>query len=231
MHLIIIKLLLIFLVTLLLASCTTLYQPNSLNIPLLEKKNEGSLIVSTGTNLFEIQSAYAITDNYAIMFNYSKADNGGELSFKQSFGEFAVGYFAPLNNINVVETYLGGGYGKSSNLDKWDLPDNSETTFKSSSTFFRLFAQGNFGVKTDNVELGVAVRASYLHLSELKIQEYSSDISIDGFFIAPVLFLRIGLPPLKLNAQLGFSYSANYPNASFYQPIIMSVGLAMRIGQ
>ena len=70
MHLIIKKLVLTFSVALLSASCTTIYQPNSLNVPLLGKKHEGSLIVSTGSNLFEIQSAFAITNNYAIMFNY-----------------------------------------------------------------------------------------------------------------------------------------------------------------
>lgn len=229
MHLILKKLLLPSLMILLLASCSAIYQPNSLNIPLLGKKSEGTLIISTGSNSFEVQSAYAITDNFAIMFNYSKEKNNEDEKFTQDLGEFAVGFFNQKKT-NVTEVYLGAGYGESSSLGSLLFNHIIDTTFAMSSTFYRLFIQTNLGIKGKIIETGVAVRASFLHFTEMKIDEFTEDVSIDSYFITPALFLRIGGPPFKFIAQIGYSISLRNSSDFLYEPFVMSIGMVLRIG-
>lgn len=185
------KQLLLFFALSILTSCSSIYQPNSLNIPLLHKKNEGTLSVSTGSNTFEIQSAYAVTDNYSIMLNYSKANNNDDDQFKQDLGEFAVGYYNQLTESNITEIYLGGGFGKSSSTGNIVIENIIDTSTQTSSKFFRLFIQTNFGITGKIIESGIAVRASYLHFTELKIDEFRKDVSLESYFVTPLSFLEL----------------------------------------
>ncbi len=229
MYLFIKKLFLPFLLVLL-ASCSAIYQPNSLNIPILGKKSEGTLIVGTGSNTFEVQSAYAITDNYAIMLNYSKTNNNDRKKFKQNLGEFAVGYFNLFNKTKVVEIYLGGGYGESSSLGSSIFMHIVDTTLQTNSAFYRFFIQTNYGIKGKVVEAGIALRASFLHFKEIKINGLSGNKLNDNFLVAPALFLRIGGPVIKLKAQISFSSLLSSSNLFLYEPLIISVGIVLRIG-
>ncbi len=223
------KLLFLLIMLLLFTSCTSLYQPNSLNIPLLQEKGEGTLIVSTGSNIFEVQSAYAITDNYAIMLNYSKANNNDDEQFKQDLGEFAVGYFNKFNESNVTELYFGGGFGKSSSNGFFVLEKIIDTSIKTSSKFYRLFLQTNFGITGKVIESGIALRASYLHFTELEIEDHKNDVSIDSYFVTPAFFFRIGGPIVKFNAQMGYSVMLPNSNTFLFDPVVMSFGLLLRL--
>lgn len=124
---------------------------------------------------------------------------------------------------------MGGGFGKSSSTGNIVIENIIDTSTKTSSKFFRLFIQTNFGITGKIIESGIAVRASYLHFTELKIDEYRKDVSLESYFVTPAFFFRIGGPLVKFNAQMG--YSVLLPNSSIFlfDPVVMSFGLLIRL--
>jgi hypothetical protein len=99
------------------------YSPPTQNIPLLEKKNDVELSAFYGGSInffkekgnynrgFDIQSAWAITNHFAVMINENARweKNGGNdsffpadsslLSYKRNFTEFGLGYLLHMEKI------------------------------------------------------------------------------------------------------------------------------------
>ena len=174
--------------SLLLMSCASVYIPPTANIPLLDKKNEVQLEVGSSTNSLYLSSAYAITDNWALMaagnvsfYNFSNRYDlfdefknnfsGGYLGpreknydFAHWYSEFGFGRIDILKRQLKLEIFAGGGYGTS--LGK---PFNTDKTkYICSNEYFSVFTQANIGRKhmfKDNLFFGYggALRLSYSH--------------------------------------------------------------------
>ena len=101
--------LIIFAVAIAFASCSPkYYTPNTQNVPLISEKGETNLTLAGNGNQVEFQGAYGVGNNIAIQANGgifipADLDNGNGGSGK--FVEFGVGYFIPVTESLVFETY------------------------------------------------------------------------------------------------------------------------------
>lgn len=202
------------------------YSPNTQNVPLLEKKGETNLTLSGNGNQVEFQGAYALTDGLGIMANGGlfipkDLDNGNGGS--GNFGEIGIGYFTPLENNLVFETYGLLGMGSVENHLPGSLEENSTLSGDIRADIIRVGIQPNIGYKSGNFAVALSSRFSMLSYASI-----DGDLVFDGenqvdylnanssnFLIEPALTLRGGLDKIKLQLQVG--YSLNASNTDFRQ--------------
>lgn len=132
----------VFLVLLCIYSCYTpryVYSPSAHNVPVLTKKGDSKLSANYSSNLsfgrmpgnglknnygYDLQGAYAITENIAIQSSYYSRHEKNEGSFSNNrdssiirydrhLYEFGVGYFRHLDTGHLIFQVFGGvGFGK-----------------------------------------------------------------------------------------------------------------------
>ena len=216
-------------------SCAPLYIPNNVNAPLLSKKGEAAIGINYGMSGLNVHSSYAPINNFAVMLNYaylsSTAKSNGyddEYLRKQRFGEIALGYFSEIGENGVAEIYIGGGMGKASSID--DFLSIASTKIYADGTYYRLFVQPNFGFKYRAFEGGFALRGCYLNFTKVKYENYDLDVSTSNYFVEPVVFLRMGGPLIKFQAQFGFSRKVDIEDFVTYDPFIFGLGISLRLG-
>jgi hypothetical protein len=195
---------------LLLSSCGSVYYaPNTQNVTLFQEKGDAKLSVgiSTGEDVqkaFELQSAYAITDHVGIMANFYrvKQDAGGGTLI-----ELGGGYFQPLADKLVFETYGGISYAQVFN-------NRDETT--QLTDFTRYFVQPAIGFTTNFFDVAFSTRFAVLNYHKVELQElpvtYQQGLPFVHlssnrvqFLFEPALTLRAGWKNVKVQGQVGLS--------------------------
>ncbi len=218
------------------ASCSPkYYTPNSHNVPLLSEKGETNLTLAGNENRLEFQGAYAVSDNIAIkadgsLFNPKDEDNGDGGSGK--FIELGAGYFKPITDKWIFETYGILGFGSFENHRPSSIYSNPGTNGDISANLLRIGVQPNFGFKSKY--FSAALSSRFVNLSFNQIEgdlmyggnnqtQYLRDNS-SNFLIEPALTLRAGFDKIKLQLQQGFSF--NLSNDSFKQDVaFLTVGI------
>ncbi len=149
-----------------------MYRANRLNTPVFKKKKELQTTLVTGASGIELQGAYSINDNLAIMLN-GVYDNSkvrvmdtiqgvkdGNSEYSNIYGEGAIGYYQSfgLDTSNMAAVFLGGGLGSTRGFSNhWGVD-----YLKYNSEYFRLFLQPTYGlILNRNVELAAAMRLVY----------------------------------------------------------------------
>ncbi len=223
-----------FLLLILITGCNPkFYSPNTQNVPLISEKGETNLTLSGNGNQIEFQGAHGITDAIAIqanggLFIPSDLDNGDGGSGK--FFEVGVGYYTPVAEGFVFETYGLIGFGNMEN----HFPSKPEgnTGVDISSNIVRFGIQPNFGYKSKY--FSAAVSSRFVNLMYTGIEGdliFGGENQVDyleanksNFLIEPALTLRGGMERLKLQLQIG--YSLNLSNSDFKQDkTSMTLGL------
>lgn len=211
-------------VAFLLLSCNPkYYTPNTHNVPLLTTKGETHLNVSGNASQVEFQAAHGITSHIAIkanggLFIPKDLENGNGGSGR--FLELGGGYYAPLLNNFVLETYVIAGFGSFENHLPSTRVDYPMTMGDISANIMRIGLQPNLGYKTKYYEIALSGR--FVNLSYRNI---SGDLIFDGrsqtdylkenessFLIEPALTFRFGLEKLKVQIQYGYSFNASNPD-------------------
>lgn len=209
------------------ASCSPkFYTPNTQNVPLISEKGETNLTLSGNSNQVEFQGAYGIAKNIALkanggLFIPSDLDNGDGGSGK--FIEFGGGYFKPISENWIFETYGIVGVGSFENHLPSTKNDYPQTNGNISANILRVGIQPNFGYKSKYFSTAVSSRIVNLSYSNTK-----GDLIFEGenqpnylknnssnFLIEPALTIRGGFEKFKL--QLQYGYSLNLSNSNFRQ--------------
>lgn len=218
-------------------SCSPLfYSPNTQNVPLISQKGDNTLTVSGNGNQVELQGAYGITESIAIQANGlyipRNEDNGNGGSGK--FLEIGAGYFTPIADNFVFETYGIIGVGSMEN----HFPTTQGDTGSKgdiSANVMRIGIQPNFGYKSKHFEAALSSRIVNLTYNNIK-----GDLNFNGenqitflndnksnFLIEPAITLRAGLERVKLQVQYGYSY--NLSNSDFKQDnSFLTLGLSFK---
>ena len=209
------------------ASCSPkYYTPNTLNVPLFSEKGETNLTLSGNVNQVEFQGAYAVANNIAIIANGGvimpgnlETGNGGS----GKLVELGAGYFKPVTENWIFETYGIVGYGSMEN----HLPSTKDyyplTKGNISANLLRVGIQPNFGYKTKNFSAAISSRIVNLSYSNIKGDLIYDDVvqtnylkdNSSNFLIEPALTLRGGFEKFKL--QLQYGYCINLTNNNFRQ--------------
>ena len=226
-----IKLVLISILALSVASCKIMYIPNSQNVPMMEEK--GDLKVDIGTK--DLQVAFGLTDHVGIMVNgyYNRNDwsvSSGTIEIvenkyltNRSLIEGGLGYFTTLGNDGRFEVYGGAGYG---GFDyNYDLLDNgilSESN-KFGINTMRIFLQPALGFQTDIVGFAFSTRLASVNFSNVEYTGYDeTELVTEGLnelednmflFVEPALTLRIGFRYAQLQLQPYYNFLVSGPSS------------------
>ena len=213
------------------------YSPPTQNIPLLDKKNDVELSAFYGGAInffkekgnynrgFDIQSAWAITNHFAVMINENARweKNGGNdsffpvdssfLSYKRNFTEFGAGYFSSRGeNIKMqFQAFGGAAFGSSKIFDDFITNNTHENKYHYSNVT-ELFIQPaliysffkNFSVAFSsrfNEVIFTHIRTSY---TSAELYNYLLDnINVSPvFFWEPAVSYTFGFKKIPVEFQL-----------------------------
>ena len=223
-----------------LTSCSPLYySPNAHNVPLLSQKGEASLNLSLSggddvTNAVEIQGAYAVAKNIALLGNFYTA-RGNEPDYgsgKGSLLEVGAGYFKPFSPKFIFEAYAGGGLGGVTNFYNPDKLNYSRLRFT------KFFIQPAFGFESRYFDITLSLRTARLNYHAFnftetaRVEDLTNIQNIKNqptyYLLEPALTLRGGFSNLKIQIQLVKSKNLTYKE--FVQEYTnLNLGLYFRI--
>lgn len=222
------------------------YVPTVQNVPLFKEKNEYRATVAVGggdeTSTTDIQSAYSVTDKFAVMANFMTAKGGDKSSNNWGEGKYfdaALGYFKPLDMHGVFEIY--GGVGSSNQHHQYQRTSSSwnggSTTYNSGTadlSFTKLFLQPSLGLTFNGFDIALTSGISQLNFHKINNQIDTIDIEyfvVDtisknrtSFLFEPSLTIRGGWKYVKLQIQLLSSKNLSRANLKFNDSKI-SIGL------
>jgi hypothetical protein len=217
-----------------LAGCVTLYKPNAVPSPLLKEKGElntSATLGLSGCGLYNLQSAYAISNHTGIMVDgmahnrkTSSADSTVE-KLNMFFGKAGAGYFTTFGNMKngLFQCYGGGGYGVSS--DK--IKNTGQPAPEVSGKYFNIFLQPGLAYTKKNFNLAFDLRANYVRVFNIHAYLYEqfewwntdfrfySDTSLYFINLEPALTIKAGGEKLKGVFQLGAIIPAINPDSYF----------------
>ena len=199
-----------------LSSCSSLYMPNVPNTPMFTQKNElhASASISLKGNM-SLNTAYALTDNFALMANGSYIDQNKEKKdFRQGMLEGGIGYFTtfgPSNN-RIFELYTGYGRGNSTRVLSDLTYDGPIPRESYDITFDKYFVQVDYSSKRKRslkllknkyqLSYGTALRMSYVTMDDYAMTGVAP-IKEDNIFLEPIFFTR-----MRLNENFQMQYTS-----------------------
>lgn len=236
-----------------LCSCSSIYIPQTPNIPLHKEKGETNLNAGLNTNSFVINGSHSITDKYAIIGgvnisygNVSEMSDIGDIlysgaafsifpsekPFKHSVISVGGGLFKLLNKLSVWELYGGIDLGNATGL--------SNNNFK--NQYGNIYFQSNIGISKSHFEVGgmLKLNVAYMDYQYPDYYDIVHQDQIPVFSIQTGGILRIGGDMIKFwfSPSLNFSKAfvdSNYEdmeldlnNGKFYTFGNISIGINCR---
>ena len=202
------------------------YMPHTQNVTLFDSVNQAQVNVNINSGGIELNAAYSVGNNTAIAIsggvyrpsNVENGDGGSGYYMEPSFG-----YFKPLENNLVFETYLLAGFGNVENHFPSTIGNNPGTTGKISANIMTYGLQPQIGYKTKYIMVALSSRfvaVNYSDISGSLVFENQNQVgylnrNANNFMIEPALTFRGGLEHLKFQVQFGNSF--NVTNSDFKQ--------------
>ena len=217
------------------------YVPNTQNVPLLKAKGQTNLTLCGNTNQIEFQGAYGLSNHLGLMANGGfyvpkNLDNGNGGSGK--LGEAGFGYFTPVNEHFIFETYGLFAAGSFENHLPSTVSSYPGTMGNISASISRISIQPNFAYTSKYFSIAVSARFASLNYSNIKgdlIFDNKNQIDYlrndkSAILFEPALTIRGGIEKVKLQLQL--LASNNLTDATFKQDkSLVSLGLNFNFGK
>lgn len=210
-------------------ACSPEYIPNMVNSPMLSNQGEFQATVATGTSNLDVQTAYAVSDNWALMINGSYADEHSDTTddfHKHLIVEMGGGYYEKLGKVGRYELFAGYGLGKLEGLYEDALFDEPVTQ----ASFKKIFIQPGIGISTGFYDGSFATRFSFIKMEpDNQMPNINKDYNL---FFEPVITNKFGSKTIKFIMQIGFSVPISDSKLYYdYQPFLFSVGLHLNLGR
>lgn len=258
-------------ISLLLFSCYTpryVYSPSAHNVPVFTKKGDSKLAFNYSVNIadntvkdnvstkqkargYDIQAAYAVTNNWAVQLNYFNRTerNAGDfdnnvldsvvVNYKRNLTELGVGYFTSLtdNKKSMLQIFGGVGIGKIYFTDNGRNQNNVYRSRYYDANITKLFIQPVITVGSKNKFAGsFSSRVSFIFFKNIHT-DYTA-IELDNYkldslnyhpsvFWEPAITNTFGfkkLPGIALEFQLGFAFLVSHRFVD-YRAFNFSAGL------
>ncbi|MCX6253356.1 MAG: hypothetical protein NTV31_02645 [Bacteroidia bacterium] len=217
----------VFIFFFILSGCAV-YTPQTVDIPLINKKNE--LRTDAGFSSKEFLYAtlsYGLTNKIALQTFFNLCSDG------RYFVHTAVGYFKEFGNRNVIEFYNGIGYGHTD----YYLDGIPATLTGNYQLYFTQFNFGKISCQFANADFGVGIKVGYLHTHVTDYNYFTRypnnygpyETLIDkNFVFEPNAFLRIGGQKLKFSLKLGSCWNYQFTHRDKLLPFNkMNLGLGI----
>ncbi|HEY0712978.1 MAG TPA: hypothetical protein VGF45_09915 [Polyangia bacterium] len=202
------------------ASCKTVYVPNTVNAPLLQEKGE----LRANLNANNLQAAYAVSDGMGVLANgFYESSSGDQAAASGQDGrgyllELGAGHFRPLGDGAVFEAYGGAGYGHVRH-DNWETTNGVRSNYKFATSAVKAFVQPSLGITRTYFDAVVATRFVGLRAFGTDTFNYTQErlrednlLGIDQrtwLFVEPAVTLRAGYKWVKAFFQYGYSFKLN----------------------
>lgn len=222
-------LLALFLVT----SCAPVYVPNVRNSPMFTKGGEFQASAQIGNGL-ELQSAYAVTDHFGLMTNFSFINQSGtedeEDFHRHQFFEGGAGFFTNRNE-SFFEIYAGYGRGKGTSFDAFEFfgPQSVAATGR----YERYFLQPGIGLNKEKVNLSFAPRFSLVDFYEFSTELVRTTVEEKPkLFFEPAIIGRTNFAhntmfaTFQAGASLGMNETVYFDRRTF----TLSAGIGLLLG-
>ncbi|MFN5169756.1 MAG: hypothetical protein ACK5DD_09035 [Cyclobacteriaceae bacterium] len=217
------------------ASCAPAYLPNTRNVPLFREAQEFSAAVTLSTAI-DAQAAYAVTDNIAIMGNYSfltRQFTDPDFQKKHNFFEGGLGLYGVQRKFRY-ELFAGYGAGKSNSFDQYSFIAKAtgvQEQVEAEGTYSRIFIQPTLATNNRGFNLAFTPRISSVQFSEFVSNgvtykpEPGRQIILEPALtaIAPIKGNLRGFFQLGLNVGLGDVYFD-------YEPLQFAFGIQLHTG-
>jgi hypothetical protein len=217
------------------------------NVPLFNSRNQAHLMAGYRFGLYsrgwDIQTAYSITDHLGIAANYNHfgaqykdweintdIDDG---HFRGDLFEFGLGYFIPITDKFIFETYGGMGWGGVRNEFSNYLSD-----LESKVNYNRYFVQPAIGWRHPKVSLALSTRLGMVHYTGYTQNDPNNQYGMYDlmglehnpcWLLEPAFTFRGGGKVVKFQAQVCLSFDLN--NEEFnYDPFSFSFGVVATLG-
>ena len=200
-------------------ACVPVYLPPVANAPLLGYVGETDVAVQGALFGYDLQGAFVPVEHVGIIGTASF--NAGDAAHANA--EVAAGYVTSFGGIGRFNAFAGGGGGKSQGKVTITV-ENASIDFIAKGNFVRAFAQADIGIVQRIVDVGLSVKAAYVHYNYTGTSWGQSVTSANNLFLEPFGFLRLGYEWLKAEFQVGYILPTRgeYPG-SF--PLNMSFGI------
>lgn len=207
----------IILIALSTMSCVV-YHPHTVDIPLIAKKGDARLNAGISLMKWHATVSAGISDKIAIQ-TYGSTAGDNEYYVQQ-----AVGYYKDLGNKKVMEVYSGFGYGYGDAYND----ANPGHLYGNYQVYFSQLNFGKLGCEFANTDLGIALKAGYIH-AKLNDNNYYEDhfppdpvdiYNYDFLLIEPQAFLRLGGKKMKVCLQAGSTAMYKFKNNDIWFPYL-----------
>jgi len=216
---------LLFLTLLTLSSCVG-YLPQSVDVPLISKKND--LRIDAGVT--SALSAGTATISYGLTERIAVQAYGNLGANSRNYYQGAIGYYKNLKNRSIMELYGGVGNGNA-NYKNHDLFSNTSGAYQ---LYFAQFNYGKLGGDLSIWDLGLGLKTGLLHTNlvredmSVQLETISTELIGDNFLVEPMLFVRAGGEHVKFNLKLSGGYIFKYSNIAYF-PLNIGLGLNYRL--
>jgi hypothetical protein len=225
-----------FIALLAISACAPVYVPNVRNSPMFTKGGEFQASVQIG-NGWEGQSAYALTDHFGLMANFSYANNTGfdpdtEDSdyHRHMLFEGGAGYFSNGPE-SFFEVFAGYGAGEGSSVDEYTFFGSQSVV--ATGKYKRYFLQPAFGINGKEIDVSFVSRFSMVDFYNFSNESYSMTVNEEPkFFFEPAFVGRANLANNRMfvifqgGVSLGLSENIYFSRRSFQ----FSTGIGLRLG-
>lgn len=217
------------------ASCSPLYRPNTINVPLFKEKNELSINAGTSRNGADIQAAYSVSNHFAVMangsfYNINSTNGTNILREENNFSEISAGYYTHIGENIIGEIYPGFGMGRAYNQNNYRI----EQFYFKRVDYHKIFLQPSIGFVSNIFELATSVRWSlvdyYNFKTDYPINYTNLPIKTANIFIEPALTVRAGYKSVKVFTQAGLVIPT-MPITYSYVPLILSIGVNIKLAK
>jgi len=224
--------------SLLITSCVSVYRPNPINTPLLEKEGDikTSLMIQDGLHL---QTAAAVNKNIGVMFNA-----GYDLSSFKHAGiseddedkehliiEGGIGFFDKFSDNWMWEIYTGYGFG-TFKVKKDDFGFWESEHMDAEGNIGRFFIQPTVAYSSEHFAISFALRTCYVTILDY---ESTSDVRLSkyGYFYEPAVTMKFGGEKFKVVTQIGYSKPRRHGILTGWEPepFFGGIGFEVNIGR
>jgi hypothetical protein len=173
------------------ASCSSLYIPNTRNVPLFREQGEAQISTYLCSGGLDFQAAYALTDHLAAIGSYaygSAKRTNPDYTFKNSYGEIGLGYYDRSRSVRY-EILGGYGMGQGTSYDQYYFFGLNSVV--STGKMQKIFLQPSIG--TNNRDFNVAFTPRFALVNYSEFTDAVKTVKPNEkaqFFIEPALTIK-----------------------------------------
>jgi hypothetical protein len=225
----------------LLSQCSPVYVPNTRNAPLFAKGGEFQGTMQVGTSGIDLQGAVSITDNIALMGNYSygnrntdtlnNSSNDLNNYHKHKFYEGGIGYYKNEDQF-CFEVFVGYGRGDATSYGTYSFFSSSQDEI-TTGKYNRIFLQPSFGLNKKVVHVAFSPRFSWVDFTEFTNTKSNVTVDIEPkIFIEPAVTAKFNFLDNRFfgTIQVGVSTTLADNVIFDYEHFNVSTGLGFRLG-